>query len=99
MYISINGKFFDKHRAKAKQLSIDERGEGEQKENDSLLWEELETSIDNLEITEDEINIGMNNDLGYFSISIPLDSSIVEQILEVTIKKMNKIKSLIQNLK
>jgi len=99
MWININGKFLDKERASAKESEIANMGEEEQKENDTLLWENLESSFDTIEITEDEMTIAVSNKLGYFSIDIPIDSAMLEEILAVTIKKMNKLKSLIENLK
>lgn len=99
MWTQINGKFLDKVRETAKKTAIDNIGEESQKEEDSLVWEDLETAIDTLEISEDEISISVSNALGYFSIDVPLDSGTLEEILAVTIKKMNKLKSLIENLK
>lgn len=64
-----------------------------------IIYPELKDSIDDLEITEDNIDVMVSNELGSFSITIPLDSPMLEKILTVTIKKMNKIKSMIESLK
>ena len=99
MYISINGKFLDKHRAEAKATSIANIGEEDQKDEDSLTWEDLNATVEDMEINENDISFSATTDLGYFSIEIPIDSDFVEQILDLTIKKMNKIKTMIQSLK
>lgn len=49
-------------------------------------------------VEEDEITVNISNEIGYFTISFPTEN-ITEDILRVAIKKMNRIKTMIETLK
>lgn len=96
MYISLDKAFLEKNKAKAIEASINMSGkEG----NDTLLFEETTDSIEELDIKEDSIEVIVSNELGYFSLEIPLDTSDWETLLGIVIKRMNKMKTLLETLK
>ncbi len=99
MYININGKFFDTNREKAKKTNIEQIGEADQKTEDTLQWDDLSSSIEDMEITENNINVSLSNELGWFSIDIPLDTNDFVKLIELAVKKFNKMKATFEGLK
>lgn len=95
MYAQIDGKFLEKTESEA----IKEALSNDSDDKNQLLYPELKDTIEEVNIDENKIEIVLTNGLGYFSISVPLDSKIIEDLLSVTLKKMNKIKALIEALK
>jgi hypothetical protein len=96
MYTSLNEDFLNKTKAKAKEDSVAEYGDDGK---DKLLYADLADKVIDMEITEDSINIGFETDLGYFSVDIPLTAENWETLLTLMIKRMNKIKTMMEALK
>ena len=97
MYANMDDKFLVKTRKEASKQAIEEMGTEDGK--DYLIYPELKDSIDNLEFEEGNISVMVSNELGCFSFDIPLDTLALEQILSIAIKKMNKIKTMLESLK
>lgn len=97
MYVNINEQFLEKTKEEARKESIEVVGEEDGKHN--LVYQETKDEIEELNIEDDKIEISFSNELGYFSFNIPLDTNALEQLLSVTIKRMNKIKTLLESLK
>lgn len=98
MYVNLNEQFLEKTKEKARKESIESVGEEEGKHN--LMYPETkEDEIHSLEIEDNQITIDIENELGYFSFTIPLDADTLEQLLTVVIKRMNKIKTLLESVK
>lgn len=96
-YINIDGKFFDSTREKARKDEIASSGE---EDSDSLLWEDLKEETRIEEINEDgSINLVYNSDLGYISLVAYLDDDDLVRLVNIAIKKMNKLKSVLESLK
>lgn len=97
MYANIHEKYIIKHKETAKKEAIAIFGEKDRE--DMLIFDEVSPdTIDEIEFEDDKINITFSNDMGSFSIEIPLDGSDWERLLSVIIRRMNKIKTLIENL-
>ena len=90
MYASINLDFFDENR---------EKGVNEYIGDDKAAFKNLTTETHELKIEEDKISITVTNNLGYFSIEIPLKLEDYIDLLSNNIKKMNKIKTMLETLK
>jgi hypothetical protein len=100
MYINLNADFLEKTKANANKEAIAEMGEGEQEGKNKLLYPETKQDIvESIEIEYNKITIAISNELGWFDFTIPLDTNTLEQILSVVIKRMNKIKSILESLK
>ena len=97
MYLNIDEKALEKTKEKARKDAISEMGEDSGKY--SLLYDNTKDTIEETEIDDDKIKVSVSNDLGFFFIEIPIDTFLLEQILSFSIKKMNKIKSLLETLK
>ena len=98
MYVEINSKFYEKNKEKqlkhAKE-TIDADIEGP-------IWTDAEMvdKIDTLDIDEDgHITIVITNTLGYFCFDLPLGTEELISLFEVAVKKMNKIKTMLEALK
>jgi hypothetical protein len=96
MYISINKEFFEKTKDEAWKTGLANIGE----ENKEYVWEECPDRIDECYVNEDdEIYLSLRNDLGYFSADIAIDDELLIEIIQLAVKRMNKIKSAFESLK
>jgi len=59
---------------------------------------DLDDTIDDVEIDEDNLKVTTNTEDVYFTFKIQTDS-IIEDVIRVAIKKMNKIKTMLESLK
>ena len=98
MYATIHENFIKNNRKKAFNEAIDMFGvEGRE---DMLIFEDVEpNTLKEIGIHDDSIEVVLNNNMRSFSFNIPLDSDDWEKLLSVMIKRMNKIKSLMESLK
>jgi len=97
MYVQLDGSYLERTRAKANEEAISSVGEEEGK--NQLMYPELKDEVSSFEIEENKISVSFSNELGYFSMEIPISLEDLEQIMSLTIKKLNKIKSLLESLK
>ena len=95
-HIVIEEDFFEKNKEKARKASIEFGGKEYEK---SLQFDWLTSEIEELSFEDDKIELQFSNPLGYFSINIPLDAEDLERLLGVVIKRMNKIKTMLETLK
>lgn len=95
MYLSLDKSFLEKTMASANKDAITEFGDDGK---DLLLYKNLDDTNVEIEVTESTINISFDNKLGFFSMEIPTDE-VMEDIVAMAIKKMNKIKALMETLK
>ena len=96
-YVSIDNKFLQKNLKEANELSISELGSDDGK--DLLRFDDLKTTIEELEIKENGIDVTVSNELGMFGLFIPLDSDDLVVLLQESIKKFNKIKAFMETMK
>jgi len=92
----LDRKFFDKNKAGALVADIEASGD---KEAYSYLFKDLKAEIDELEIHEDYIFVSLSNNLGSFNFRIPLGIQDFITMMELTIKRMNKIKTILEAMK
>jgi hypothetical protein len=94
MYITLNEEYLDKTRKEAKK----EAESNEMKDN--LMYDGTGTDVITIEeVTDTEIHISVENKLGYFTIDVPITTDFLEDIVALSIKKMNKIKALLESVK
>lgn len=96
MYANLDEKFLRKTTEKAREESVASIGDDGK---DDLMYPDLNDKIEEFNIAENEIELSVSNELGFFSIRIPLDSDDLEQMLSIVIKKMNKIKTMLESMK
>jgi hypothetical protein len=94
MYVNIDTDFFDKSRKVAEKEAIAELGEDDGKNH--ALWTDLVDNIEIDEISDANILVHIENKLGFFSFEIPLTTDNLIDILEIAVKKANKIKTLLE---
>lgn len=100
MYASINKDWFLKNEKEALEESIANLGEEEGKNN--LVFPELKDDFTVGEILlEDDgkIHVDLENKLGYFSIEIPIDDELEIALIEQGVKKLNKLKTILEATK
>lgn len=95
MWISINGKFFDKTRVEANKQSQKDVGE----KTDEMTWSALESSCEEFEIKDGTLKISFSNDLGYFGFEYDLEKPDRIAMLEDSIRLITKFKAVLEALK
>jgi hypothetical protein len=98
MYVNINENFLTKNKAEAKKQAIADFGE----DTTQLVFTDTDIGndiIQSLEISDEKITVDVENNFGWFSVDIPIDVDLLEQLLTLTIKRMNKIRTLLESLK
>lgn len=80
MYARINGEFLEKDKLKANEECIAELGAEDAGKD--LLWGDLIDQIQDFEVTETGISVDMENELGYFSIEIPVDTDALIHLID-----------------
>jgi hypothetical protein len=97
MYANLDEDFLAKTKDKAKEQAVSEMGKENAK--DCLIYSELKDDFDEISFEDESINVTVSNNLGSFTFEIPLNSAAFEEILSIVIRKMNKIKSMLESLK
>ena len=59
---------------------------------------EVSDEIGEIVVGDDEITVNFSNDLGYFTVAF-LVNEVMEDVMRIAIKKMNKIKTMLESLK
>jgi len=98
MYIWLNLDFLEKNKKKAKETAISlaaEEGEN------AMCWEELDFKIEECYIDSDNdtIHVSIDSDLGYFILEIPIELNMLESMVALAVKKLNKVKTLLETIK
>lgn len=94
VYLSINLNEFNKTLEEAKEQAIADGGENQ------ATWNDLKWSIDeNSTEIEDDGKIYLSGNiekLGYLSVNFALDISDIADLIEVYIKKLNRLKTVLE---
>jgi len=104
-YLSIDEEVLNQTREYAKKESR-ETFDDEKVAERTLLYSELEFHIDNIEIDRDDDTMCACGELyldgkefGFISIEIPITLDLLGDMVSVAVKKMNKVKTLLESLK
>ena len=93
MYVNLDKNFLDKNMKKmeknAKEVFGDEDGK------DQLVLETIESTISDIEFDDGNLTIGVDSDMGYFSIDVDIDDELAFDIIDHMKKKGEKIKRLV----
>jgi len=105
VYLDIDEKIFKSVEKRAKQDSID-RDPNDTERKNHLLFENAKMGIDEIYIEDksEELYVcGMlqcfGSELGWISLTIPLNQEIAKDIIEKYIKKLQKLKTVIEATK
>ena len=100
VYLDMDESIFEKEKKKAKERAREEFGSDNTR---SLFWD-LNFSINELDYNESEITAtgsvesGSFN-LGYLTVVIPLDIDTIVKVIEDYVKRMNKVKNVLESVK
>ena len=94
VYIHLNGEEFEKRKTDANKKSR----EDDSKSKD-YNFNEMPLEKDEILFENGKIYLSGNNDLGYFSIESKLDLDVVVQIIEFYMKKLGKLKTVLEATK
>ena len=93
MYINLNKKHLKNTMKKANKECIEDWGEDEGK--DTLLYGDLNDTIENIEFNKGILDVSFSNELGYFSFDLDIDDDLAFEIIEYMKSKGREIKRLI----
>jgi len=103
MYLNINEIVFDKYKKEAKEKAIEFDGDKNVKE---FLFDDLEYKIEEIYFEEKEENIYISGtmllgeiSLGYISFNIDVPLGVTSDLLQLYVKKVNKIKTILEAVK
>lgn len=101
VYIDLNKGFLDNNRASAQKEAENTYGNYTESKT-QLIFSDLikEDEYEITEITQDgEVSINFTNELGYFSFDFNLDYDQLVELIAVLVKKLNKMKAVVEGLK
>ncbi len=103
-YLVIKEPILNKLKAKARKEAINTDEDYEK--DGSLLFEQITLKNDigeDYEVDEDTNALrvwgNFENGLGFISIDIPIDTELMTQLIQMYVKKMNKIKTILEAAK
>ena len=98
VYLSIDGGFLNKNKSEANKKAISEYGEDNKEDLlfDKVSWEENEPT---LEFKDGVFHIYGGTDLGYLDVETELDLDTVVDIIEYYMKKLGKLKTVLEATK
>jgi len=99
MYASIDLDFLNKNLEQAKKRSIEDLGEADGAKFAQFPDGTFRAEVCEFEVNDENISISFDTELGFITVDIPMNVQIQEAVLSATIRKMNKIKSLLETLK
>jgi len=94
LYIYLNKEYLDKTSKGANKRSL----ESGSYEND-LLHDNLDFNIESIEVENGSMNICGNSDLGYISLDFNLDLDTAIDVIEFYMKKLGKLKTVLEATK
>lgn len=94
VYLHLNGENFEKMKGKANERS---KEDDENSKDYNFDWMPLES--DEVSFEAGTLSINGSNDLGYFSMDIDLDLDTVVDIIEFYMKKLGKLKTVLEATK
>ena len=106
VYLVIKEPMFNKLKDKARKVAIEATEEYEKE--GALVWEELvmqnaPQESSNYELDEDSNSLRVwgdfSNGLGFISLDIPLDFDMVTDIIQMYVKKINKVRTVLEAIK
>ena len=100
MYVALTKSFLEKNKEQALKTAKEEYGEMEDGA-DTYLWTDIPDGFHEIEFKEgqEEIHVGVECDLGYFTMDVPISLDIQLEIVKSLTKKLNKMKTVMEAMK
>lgn len=95
LYVSLNHDFLEQTKLEANKAAVKEMGEPTK----DYRWPDLDATCPEFGIEEGELHIAFDCDLGYFSFHYDLDKKDRIEMLEDSIRLINKFKAALEALK
>ena len=95
MFVRIYGDFFEQTKKQANATSKKEFDDSA--DSKDFIWDDLHSKIEDIGLEEqNKLRVSVNNELGYFSLLIPLPILIQVKLLENLAKATNKMKTMLE---
>jgi hypothetical protein len=95
IYLHLNGEYFEANKIQANEKSKEDDENSKDYNFDTQVIE----SLDGLEFENGTLTVDCSNKLGYYSLDVDLDLDIVVQIIEYYMKKLGKLKTVLEATK
>lgn len=95
MELWLEDEFLKKNEEEAKRKATEQLGEV----SNSKYYEDVKFTLDDFEINEGSIHIFVSGEFGSVGIDVPLQTEDLIKLLEIAIKKFNKMKTVFEGLK
>jgi len=97
MDATLSKSFIEKTKEAANKRAIKQYDD---ENDDGLLYEGLKHSVEEMTIEDNCIKVGIDvKDLGWINLDIPLTVEDLTDIIELSVKKLNKFKTALEVLK
>ena len=98
VYLNLDKEFVDKNLKKWNEESISESGEDGK--DSYLIINDQDGRIEDIDEDASEFNVVCDDpNLGFISLDVKLDSDSLLKIIELSVKKLNKFKTVLESLK
>jgi len=97
MYARIDKSYIDKHAEGARESAVKQFGEEDA--GDDLLFEDVEMKSVEAEVEDEKIDFSLDTEMGYISFEWSPDVDELIGIIELAVKKSNKIKTMLEAIK
>jgi hypothetical protein len=96
VFLNLDKVYLDKHTKSANEESIAMLGE---EGKDTLVFDLDMATIVSTEINDSDITIDFDTKLGAITVEVPMDGLFLEQLISSAVKRLNKMKSLLESIK
>jgi len=97
LYLTLDSVELEKQKETASKRAVEQ---SDDPQDVGLVWNDLELSDPNLEFEDGTLNVnGDFGPLGYLSLSIDIDLDTAADIVEYYLKRLNKLKTVLEAVK
>lgn len=100
LYLNLNEEWIEENKAEGFKEHIKVVGEKEHEENPEMIFDFPNISVEEVYVTsDDKLFVSFDKGYGmYFSVEVPMETLDIK-VIEYCVKRMNKIKTVIEGLK
>jgi len=94
LYIHVNKEYLNKTKKEANKKSKED-----DEESKDYLWEDLNFKLECIELDNGDLNVSGETDLGYISLDFHLDMDGAIEVIKFYMKKLEKLKAVLESTK
>ena len=94
LYLHINKEYLNKTKKEANKKSKED-----DEESKDYLWEDLNFKLECIELNNGKLSVSGETDLGFIGLDFHLDMDIAIEVIKFYMKKLEKLKSVLESTK